>query len=87
MHFTCPEKLRFYLNYLETIDVPYYAAINGNKGLEKVIILPVAETSVNIAFTVQEFELLKETIHNYLMGKTMTKDVAVYASQQTFCLN
>ncbi|MDR1866202.1 MAG: hypothetical protein LBR08_11610 [Bacteroidales bacterium] len=41
MHFPSTERLRRFLNYLESIDAPHYAAINRNKGLAKDVYLPV----------------------------------------------
>jgi hypothetical protein len=70
MHFSSPEKLKIYSDYLESIDVAYYAAINKKKGLERVIILPVVDMCVHLTFTVQEFEMLKEIIRDYLTNKT-----------------
>ncbi|MDR1666266.1 MAG: hypothetical protein LBS03_01035 [Bacteroidales bacterium] len=70
MHFSSPEKLKIYSDYLASIDVPYYAAINKSKGLEKVIILPVVDMCVYATFTVQEFETLKELIRDYLANRT-----------------
>jgi hypothetical protein len=66
IHFPSPERLRKFLNYLESIDPAYYAAINRKKGLAKEIFLPVGDLSVNMAFTVAEFEELKQTIGDYL---------------------
>ncbi|OAV68208.1 hypothetical protein Barb4_02154 [Bacteroidales bacterium Barb4] len=83
VHFPALENLRIYMDYLESVDVPYYAAINSKKGLEKVIILPVGETAVNMAFTVQEFEMLKDTVRDYLTGEAgKAEAVAVCGGQQ-----
>jgi hypothetical protein len=61
--------LQVYFDYLNSIDVAYYAAINRSKGLTKEIILPLGDhISVNLAFTVQEFDALKEMIRRYLSG-------------------
>jgi hypothetical protein len=69
------EKLKVYLNYLDSIDVAYYSAINRNKGLSKVIILPLDECiTVSLAFTCPEFETLKKIIRGYLSGKQKSTD-------------
>ncbi|MDR2138035.1 MAG: hypothetical protein LBP50_00550 [Tannerella sp.] len=62
IHFPSPERLRRFLNYLESIDPFHYAAVNRKKGLAKEIFLPVGDTSVQMAFTVAEFEELKRTV-------------------------
>jgi hypothetical protein len=70
IHFTSVQELKKYWVYLDAIDVAYYAAINRNKGLTKVIIIPLGNcSSVHLGFTVPEFEELKEVICNYLSGK------------------
>ncbi|MDR2121009.1 MAG: hypothetical protein LBP64_09100 [Tannerella sp.] len=65
IHFPSPERLKKFLNYLESIDVDYYSALNRNKGLAKDIFLPVGDMSVNMAFSVEEFEELKQAIRDY----------------------
>jgi hypothetical protein len=70
IHFDTVQELKKYSEYLDAIDISYYAAINRNKGLTKVIIIPLGDCgSVHLGFTVQEFEELKETVCNYLSGK------------------
>jgi hypothetical protein len=87
LHFSSEDRLRFYLNYLDSIDVTYYAAINRNKGLNKEIILPLGECiAVNLAFTVSEFETLKRIIRGYLSGKSGTRPAFV-ASDEFLALN
>jgi hypothetical protein len=88
LHFSTPEKLKAYLDYLESIDVSYYETINGKKGLKKVIILPVVgDSSVNLAFTVQEFEAVKEMIRDYLTCKTQNTFVMYTELPQSLSLN
>jgi hypothetical protein len=70
IHFSSVERLKVFLNYLDSIDVAYYVAINRSKGLSKEIILPLGEyIAVNLAFTTHEFEAFKGIIRNYLSGK------------------
>ncbi|MDR3339291.1 MAG: hypothetical protein LBT25_04185 [Candidatus Symbiothrix sp.] len=70
IHFADIQKLKKYFEYLNTIDIAYYAAINRNKGLTRVIIIPLDNcSSVHLGFTVQEFKELKKIICNYLSGK------------------
>jgi hypothetical protein len=66
LNFLSPERLTRYLDYLESIDAAHYAALNRRKGLSKEVILHTEDASVNVAFTLQEFEELKLTIRNYL---------------------
>jgi hypothetical protein len=65
-HFPSPERLKKFLNYLESIDADYYSALNRSKGLAKDIYLPVGDMSVNMAFSVAEFEELKQAVRDYL---------------------
>jgi hypothetical protein len=69
LHFTTQKKLSQYLDYLDTIDVVYFSAINRRKGLPKDIFLQ-HDNVVTLAFTVLEFENLKQTIREYFMGIT-----------------
>lgn len=66
IHFPTLQRLRQYLDYLETIDAPHYAALNRKKGLSKDVFLPVEGSTVNIAFSLDEFETMKNVIRNYL---------------------
>jgi hypothetical protein len=68
IHFPTRERLRHYLNYLETVDAPYYASLNRKKSLTKDVFLPVDGSTVNIAFSLEEFETMKRVIRNYLSG-------------------
>ncbi|MDR1672444.1 MAG: hypothetical protein LBS09_03120 [Bacteroidales bacterium] len=86
-HFSTPEKLEIYLEYLESIDVSYYATVNRKKGLKKVIILPMGDLPVNLAFTEQEFELLKEIIQNYLATDRSKKAFVTSEELQQLNLN
>ena len=71
IHFPSIQQLKIYSDYLESIDVAFYAAINKNRLTSKSIVIPLGdETSVNMAFTVSEFEILKRTIRDYLSGGT-----------------
>jgi hypothetical protein len=71
IHFASAKQLKLYLDYLVSIDVDYYAAINRKKGLSKVIIIPLNEcASVHLGFTVDEFEALKKLISNYLSNNS-----------------
>ncbi|MDR2385889.1 MAG: hypothetical protein LBD80_09590 [Tannerella sp.] len=69
IHFPSVDRLKKFLDHLESIDVAYYAAINRKKGLEKDIFLPVDNSTVNMAFSVSEFNELKEMIQDYLTRK------------------
>jgi hypothetical protein len=70
IHFDTLEKLKHYSEYLEAIDVAYYAAINRSKGLSKEIISSFGNcNSIHLAFTTHEFEQLKATIRSYLLGE------------------
>lgn len=66
IHFPTPERLEKFLNYLDAIDPSHYAAINRKKGMAKDIFLPVGDLSVNMAFSVAEFEELKQLVRDYL---------------------
>jgi hypothetical protein len=66
IHFPSLQRLRQYLDYLETIDAPHYAGLNRRKGLSKDVFLPVEGSTVNIAFSFEEFETMKNVIRNYL---------------------
>ena len=68
IHFSTIQQLKVLSDYLETIDVNYYAAIN--KRLAKDIFIPLGDKiSVDLAFTVCEFKLFKKTIRDYLSGE------------------
>ena len=69
LHFASPPHLKTYLEYLESIDVAHYAELNGRKGLQRVIVLPVEGSPLNMAFTVQEFEALKGAIRYFLSSE------------------
>lgn len=78
IHFVSLEQLKIYLEYLNSIDVKYYAAVNREKGLSKVIILPLNDcASVHLAFTTQEFEELKVMIRQYLSDKSKPENTLV----------
>ncbi|MDR1408561.1 MAG: hypothetical protein LBJ23_11045 [Tannerella sp.] len=66
IHFPSPARLKKFLHYLESIDADYYAALNRSKGLAKDLFLPVGDMSVNMAFSVAEFEALKQAVRQYL---------------------
>jgi hypothetical protein len=68
VHFADNNKLRVFLDYLEAIDEYHYAEINKAKGLQKDVFLPVADTTVNMAFSIAEFHELKRIIHDFLNG-------------------
>lgn len=68
IHFPSPERLKKFLDYIESIDADYYAALNRSKGLARDIYLPVGDMSVNMAFSVAEFEELKRAVRDYLAG-------------------
>ena len=71
IHFPSIQQLKILLDYLESIDVAFYAAINKNRLTSKSIIIPLGDTAcINMAFTVSEFETLKRTIRDYLSGGT-----------------
>ena len=68
VHFSTIQQLKAYSEYLESIDSVYYAA--ANKGRAKDIFIPLEDNaSINMAFTVCEFEALKKAIRDYLSGK------------------
>jgi hypothetical protein len=66
IHFPTLQRLRQYLDYLETIDARHYAALNRDKGFSKDVFLPIEGSTVNIAFSLEEFEAVKNEIRNYL---------------------
>jgi hypothetical protein len=66
IHFSSLKRLAVFLDYLESIDPYHYKALNGNRGVSRDIYLPVGDTSVNMAFSVDEFEELKQTLHHFL---------------------
>ena len=73
IHFQSIEQLKICSDYIESIDIALYAAINKNRLTSKSIIIPLGDTAcINMAFTVSEFEIFKKTIHNYLSGGTST---------------
>ena len=64
------QQLKLYSDYLESIDVAFYTALNKDRRTTKDIIIPLGdEGAVNVVFTVCEFELLKRTIRDYLSGQ------------------
>ena len=70
IHFQTITQLITFSDYLESIDVNFYATINRNKWTAKNIFIPLGDkASINMAFTVYEFETLKRTIRDYLSGK------------------
>ena len=69
IYFPSIHQLKIYSDYLESIDVAFYAAINKNRLTSKAIIIPLGDKEcINMAFTVSEFEILKRTIRDYLSG-------------------
>jgi hypothetical protein len=79
IHFASEEELAKYLEFLDSIDVSYYAAINEKKGLSRVIILPIDHcSSAHLSFTRQEFETFKEVIRAYLSKKQQLLSFIVY---------
>ncbi|MDR1023908.1 MAG: hypothetical protein LBL94_11675 [Prevotellaceae bacterium] len=66
MHFPTLKRLMGFLDYLESIDPHYYKAANSSKGLARDVYLPVGDASVSMAFSVGEFEELKQTIRRFL---------------------
>ncbi|MDR2805262.1 MAG: hypothetical protein LBB85_06395 [Dysgonamonadaceae bacterium] len=66
IHFSSRERLSKYLDYLESVDASCYASLNRKKGLTKDIFLPVDGSTVNLAFSLDEFEEIKKVIRNYL---------------------
>jgi hypothetical protein len=79
IHFASTRELTKYLEFLDSIDVAYYAAINRKKGLSKVIILPLDnDNTAHMGFTTQEFETLKEVIRSYLFKKQELLNFIVY---------
>ncbi|MDR0757712.1 MAG: hypothetical protein LBF85_07695 [Tannerella sp.] len=76
IHFPSVERLKKFLDYIESVDTGCYAALNRGKGLVKDIYLPVGDMSVNMAFSVAEFEELKCVIRNYLAGHETDKSLA-----------
>jgi hypothetical protein len=65
IHFTEIKHLKVFLDYLESIDTCHYKAANSGKGLAHDIYLPVGNTSVNMAFSVDEFEELRQTVRRF----------------------
>jgi hypothetical protein len=66
IHFPSLKRLKVFWDYLETIDPARYKVINNSRGLSHDIYLPVGDTSVNMAFSVDEFEELKQTVRRFL---------------------
>jgi hypothetical protein len=66
MHFPTLVRLKGFSDYLESIDPHYYKAVNSSKGLTHDVYLPVGDTSVSMAFSVDEFEALKQTVRRFL---------------------
>ena len=68
IHFSTIQQLKTYSEYLKSIDSVYYAA--ANKGRAKDIFIPLEDNaSINMAFTVCEFEALKKVVCDYLSGR------------------
>jgi hypothetical protein len=66
VHFDSLDALERYLKNLDSIDVPYYAAINGKKGQSKAIVFPLDDGgNIHLGFTEAEFEEMKSIIRNY----------------------
>jgi hypothetical protein len=65
MHFPSLNRLKVFLDYLESIDPYHYKALNSEKGLARDVYLPVGETSVNMAFSVDEFEELRQMVRRF----------------------
>jgi hypothetical protein len=65
IHFPSLQRLKFFLDYLESIDPCHYKAINSGKGLARDVYLPVGETSVDMAFSVDEFEELRQMLRHF----------------------
>jgi Rad3-related DNA helicase len=66
VHFPSLKRLKAFLDYLEAIDPVSYKTINNSRGLSHDIYLPVGDTSVNMAFSIGEFEELKQTVRRFL---------------------
>ena len=89
INFPSIEYLKIYSDFLESIDVAYYAAINKNRTTSKAIVIPLGDkVSVNMGFTVSEFELLKRTIRDFLSGGTSLRESFVkFDELEAFHLN
>ena len=73
IHFPSIQQLKIYSDYLESIDVAYYAALNKNRLTSKAIIISLGDKAcINMTFTVSEFEVLKRTVRDYLSGGAST---------------
>jgi len=84
MHFESNERLHAYIDYLRTVDVAYFAETNRRKGLSKDVFLQIS-TAISLAFTVNEFEQLKQTLSDYLAGtSTFIQSTSAF---QALCLN
>jgi hypothetical protein len=79
IHFASPEKLKTYLIYLDSIDVDHYSEINRKKRLSKDIFLQITNDNF-LAFTVAEFEQLKQVIFDYLTGTDTFINTTVFQS-------
>jgi hypothetical protein len=67
IHFPTLTSLKVFSDYLEEITDPcYYKAINSSRGLSRDIYLPIGNVSVDMAFSVDEFDELKQTIRRFL---------------------
>lgn len=67
IHFPTLRHLKQYLKTLDSVDAAHYAALNRQKGLTRVIILPLADNgTVHMGFTESEFEDLKDMIRRYV---------------------
>ena len=89
IHFPSIQHLKIYSDYLESIDVAFYAAINKNRLTSKAIIIPLGDkVCVNMGFTVSEFELLRRTIRDFLSGGTSLRESFVkFKELEAFHLN
>ncbi|MDR1583771.1 MAG: hypothetical protein LBS55_11055 [Prevotellaceae bacterium] len=65
IHFPSVVQLKFFSDYIESLNAHHYAAINRSKGLTKDIFLPIGDTSVHMAFSMGEFEELKKVIRDF----------------------
>ncbi|MDR1055461.1 MAG: hypothetical protein LBL90_06475 [Prevotellaceae bacterium] len=86
-HFANKEKLAKYLNELDVIDAEYYTALNADKAFCKDIFLPVADTNINLGFSLNEFKEFRERIRNYLNLKNHMPITFIRANKMDICLN
>jgi hypothetical protein len=73
MHFPSLQRLKVFLDYIESIDPCHYKALNSGKGLARDVYLPIGETFVNMAFSVDEFEELRQMMRRF-WGKESSCD-------------